>query len=325
MRNPFLLSVPLMLIGYFLLTHSIANHILPPARQSVIFLEDVLSGKFPIRNPKVLILGDSTAGFNYTAGVLPDTLTLSMFSGSFAEHYYAFKRYLEKYPAPKCVILTASYNWSYHRADRFWDIYPYHNFYSWKELNDIYDTSRKVGDFPATEFSKPGFLLTAGLYRLHLRGIHMEDVQSAFYVNGLIRANRSFWALMRQNSGSINKSSNFFPFIWDPHAHLNKPFQAAPLYDAYFERIVELVHDVGAQLHFIQSPISELLVNENSRKFFNDLHRHFEPIIHAYPGNTYNEELKVYPNDLMFSGTHLNVQGALRFTEENRKVFEDCQ
>jgi hypothetical protein len=306
-------------------TFLLADYIFPPAQQSIFFQNDVLSGKLEIGTPKVLIIGDSTAAFGYTAGSLPNTLSMAVFSGSFAEMYYTLERYLKKLPAPNCIVMTASYNWAYHRDNRFWDIYALNRFYGLRELSEIYDASRDVGDFPASEYGKATFYLKYLLYVLRLQGLHMTDVQDAIFKRVLYRSNWKFHRLMRENMGSINKSSQIYPFIWEPHSHLNEPFAPAPLYDEYLRRIVALAGARGIRVNWIQSPISAQVLTPAAKEFYAALNARMRPLVMADPRNTYDGEIKVYPDELMFSATHLNIKGAHRFTAGQRGVFEGCQ
>ncbi len=328
MRHPALrvsAILAVLYLVYFGATCLLADFIFPPAQQSLIFQNDVLAGRYPVDSPKVLILGDSTAAFGYVAGRLPHTLSLAVFSGSFAEMYYTLERYLRKFPAPNCIVLTASYNWGYHRDNRFWDIYALNRFYSLKELNEIYEASRAVGDFPATEYGKAAFFLKSFLYELRLQGVHMTDVQDAIFKRSLFRSNRKFHRLMHENSGSINKSSQVFPFIWEPHSHLNAPFAPAPLYDEYLRRLVALANSSGVRVNWIQSPVSERVLTPTARKFYADLNDRMRPLVMADARNSFDGETKIYPDDEMFSATHLNIRGARRFTASQRGIFEGCQ
>lgn len=311
--------------AYFGSTILLADFIFPPAQQSLVFQHDVLEGRLPMAPPNVIILGDSTSAFGYSAGLLPRTLSLAVFSGSFAEIYQTLRRYLDRYDPPKCIVLTASYNWAYHRDNRFWDIYVVNGFYDFSELADLYDVSKEIGDFPALEFSKAGFLANAVLYRLRLRGLHMADLQDALLHRKLYLSNIKFNRLMHENMGSINKTNVVFPFIWEPHSHLNEPFVVAPMYDEYLGRLVKLANSKGIRVRWIQSPISKQVMTPVSQKFYADLNDHLRPIVLSDSRNTYDGTTKIYDDSEMFSATHLNTMGAHRFTEEQRPVFEECQ
>ena len=324
-----LLRVSLLLIliyaAYYALTDIYADYIIPPARQSVIFLYDVLETRFEIGQPKTLILGDSTAAFGYSAAQVPETLSLAIFNGSFAEIYYAYKKYLDLFPAPRCIVLSASYNWAYHRDGRFWDTYALNGFYGWNDLNDIYETSKKVGDFPAIEHSKIGFFFKFLLYKMRLQGIHLSDIQDAIFKQSVYKGNKRFYKSMRDNAGSINKSNSIFPFIWEPHAHLSQPFKAAPLYDEYLKRLISMANSKGTQVHWLQLPISARVYNDMAKKHYIELDRHLRPIVMSSSLNTFDGEAKIYPDTQLFSATHLNISGARRFTNENRLIFENCK
>lgn len=322
--RPLLLAVSVY-AAYYGATVAFRNFILPPAQQSLIFLDDVLKKRIDVGVPHTVILGDSTAAFGYAAGLFPGTLSLAVFSGSFAEIHEAFDRYLNAFPAPRCVVLTASYNWAYHRDGKFWDIYALNGFYDWSELRELYETSARVGDFPASEHSLPGFLFKALLFRLRLQGVHLADVQDAIFKRSIYHGNLKFYSSMWENSGSINKSNTIFPFVGAPHEHLGQVFRPSALYDEYLDRIVRLAASRGIRLHWIQPPVSSRVLNDAARKHFEELNGHLRPIILSSPLNRFDGEPKVYPEDHFFSATHLNTRGARVFMMRNRELFEGCR
>jgi|GEM_PF-2850151 len=308
---------------YYSLTIYLANALMPPAQQSIVFLNDIINKKIKITPPKTIILGDSTAAFSYSAKLAPQTLSLAIFSGSFAEIYYAYKKYLKFYPSPKCIVLSASYNWAYHRDGRFWDIYAVNDFYDLKDLNEIYETSERVKDFPANNYTKFEFFFKYFIYKLRLQGIHLTDIQDFFKKQTIYKGNQRFYKLMRENNGSINKSNAVFPFMWEPHSHINQAFTSAPLYDEYLKRLVNLAVEQNTIIHWIQIPVSKQLDTFAGNKHYFDIEKHLKPII-LKGNNTFDGKIIFYEDKYLFSATHLNNAGAKKFTLSRMDLFNKC-
>lgn len=114
----------------------------------------IISNTILKKNFKFVVLGDSSSIVSLMPQVLGDsTVNLSGWGTSTMDNYYILKRYLASHSeAPKCILLTNSYFTDLHYQGKLWTMQIPTDFYSFQELNDIYNTSKVNGGYPASEY-----------------------------------------------------------------------------------------------------------------------------------------------------------------------------
>jgi hypothetical protein len=312
----------LLYATYFAVLLAAPTYLFSSFTQPLLFVENVISGKFPLPPARALILGDSTAGLAYRADKLPRTLSLAMFSASPVESYYTFVRYLEKVAPPRCLFISSSYALEYKRDYGFWDTYVFHGFYSWAELVEIQAVEGPPGFWP-----RALFLMKAFLYRAKLAGIHPEMRHGTLLETFAVNHVQNDWAYSHLRSGLGTLQIDKWDYAHDHAslAHFHEPFVPSALFDAYVDRLLSLAESKQVRVYWIQPPMLESFLDGPTRQLVSRLDEHLRALFRRHPNTTLDGSLKPYPASLMANPVHPNSAGSEKFSQGLKPLFEACQ
>jgi len=316
-------AVVAALLCLYVLAQKLLSHwIFDVAEFNLQMQEDYLS-RDDRPKAKVLILGDSTAAANFTARFL-DGFSLGLYRATSIETYYLFKRYLEQEPKPECVILSLAYNFDHYIVESF-GIFINVGFYSDDELDEIYELSAELNDFPAKDLNPIEFSFFHLKSRLYLDLSGLERIQRLAKPTALSNRLKRFRAMSRQfnfRRGNFSLQSSQSKISERIDAYLKREFSALPIYDAYLKRILTLAQEKGITVNFVRGPIAETGLNETAFAYFEKLGNHLRTVFAEFPEHHLIFEEKRYPASKMVNPTHLNAQGAKDFTHEIRPFLK---
>lgn len=304
-------------IYFAALAFLVGDRVFRPERQFLLHQAEVLGKRDPV---SLVVLGDSTGVNGVRADQLPNAVSLATPGASTVEMYHAWRNFLATRPAPKCLILAFAYNWRHSREDAFWQLYVRHRYYSLRDLAALYDRSRDLGAYPASAWSKSGFLIRALLHMGYLASMDWPTVQTGLMHGDLAAANRGLRAEVARGKGSFAKLKNATytqgetEFIDGMQARLFQPFAPSALDEFYFRALLDEASRSGTRVYHFTGPISFLIANEGFREFGKTYFRFLEELYANYPNVEFARVIPLYPAAYLHNANHASFEGASAFT-----------
>lgn len=268
----------------------------------------------PAPYPEILIAGDSRAH----AALLPERLgpgarSIALSGATAIETYFLLRRYLEKHPAPRTLLLSVS---PYHleNADSFW-----RRTIKWKALRagEVLEVFRRTGELGDPVLGEPdprSLALRWARLRLNYVGDYAAELRNA--------SRELRWLRNRREFEEVEAAGGHAYYGRDPgssapnrEATDEDGFQPSPLLGAYLRDLLELASRREVRVVFAAMPVNRGSWRAMDPRYRDDYHRHLVKLAGEHPGAEFRGFLWTLPDDHFGDSSHVNERGAALVTD----------
>jgi hypothetical protein len=277
----------------------------------------------PGQHARTLVTGDSRAWF----GILPDRLgkdavSIALPATRPLEGYYLLADYLDHHPAPERVVLSyAPTSWGAGLTG-FWDQACGFKFLSLPRCFEVlYRYHRLRHQAPMLTYDFWNDCLKSVLYAVNYFPLYRNGMLDVLFGPGFVSPSNILTdqrlRAQSMTGGEIGKSPNLRS---DDPKHLvklqNMPSKSLQI--EYFVRTLRLCESRGIQIVYMTSPVYEAVFSGMAESFKRDIKTIIETSVGSVKGvrTFYRTDIPSYPAELFADGSHLNREGAVRFTSE---------
>lgn len=268
-------------------------------------------------NNKTLIFGDSVA----KAGIIPEVLSedsynISMAGATTIEQYYIMQDYLEEHEAPKTLIMMYFIGAHDSIDDFFWNRTIYFDCLKTSQFKEIV----KNGAF-ADEEKWPS-ILEFFQYKLCTPNKYYAAVKNALLENRY-EVNKTEYETSVKNKGQhyFGLETSFAPD--NVTITGKKHFEVLPIIDLYMNKCIEQCEANGIQVIIEQHPINASTNANMNSDYKQEYLDYIKSLKEKYPNIIVNTEFKICDDDWLGDFSHLNENGATKFTEELREKYKN--
>lgn len=279
------------------------------------FTADVIHGMSDLPEPELLVMGDS----RIMAGVLPkemdgETLSIALGGSTPLEAYHSLRTYLENQSAPAGIVLGISpvhfeTQGSYrYRTLKF-------NFLDFATFSEVVQVKRAAGQ-PYLED-----VLLYGLHRLRFPLLYVPELQKAVF-KPRHRLNRMTYSDRRDHLGYVarGKAEKVSAAAENEEAG-RKRFTPDPVNRYFFEKFIRLCADNDIRLLFVTLPLNAATNRLITEQYRSGYSRYVDSLMQNHPGFLYETEIMVFPDVFFGDPSHLNYNGAIRFTAYLSRLY----
>jgi hypothetical protein len=270
----------------------------------------------------LLILGDSRpfGGIRHS-DLAPGARSLALPGSSAIDAYYQLVNYLERYPAPRLVILSIAPEHMVFADRVFFDWSVRIGSVDRRQAREVIELRRQVG----------GYLRPFGLdYWVDRVLLSLYDLKVfAFYRSILLTMNPK--SVRDAHKLSI-KLDNRYAYDYGNDRRRSKELNAEarmgqfnpdPTLDAYLIKIFELAERRKILVAYEVMPMNETSYEKLRPQYKKDFENYLRYVAKRAPINTrVHIGIPYYPNELFSDPSHLNAKGAARFTRVLRHRYE---
>lgn len=276
-----------------------------------IVAKNILDKKYDLSDSSIttLFIGDSrlNAGIDFTK--IEDSWSFGMGGSTPIENYYILKKYISTYNKPETVYMSISPRFL-SETFAFWDLAVRNNFFTKDEFYEIAENSKQLNDtiFRCTK-------IKFWLYKLNFPTLYKEDIRRNLVVFGkeknLKLISYIFYNRGRRPHPDLKESCSLLNYETKM-----KTFSPAPIFDLYFEKIIELCENENIGFVFMPMPMNESSFEKLNADFITDFLNYMIEKQKKYPDFIISNELIFLPDSLFGDESHLNYKGTEFFTEE---------
>ena len=265
------------------------------------------------QDAKVLVLGDSRA----KADVMPayfaeGGLNLAIGGATTIENYYTLKHYLEKNKPERIVILFAPFHYS--SMDNFWQRTMYFNYLRVPETMEVF---REAKACSSDEVIRDGYVKDAFCDRTRVTSVYLPALMNAKFV-GRYSANQQ--ALDELAAGDGHMLFGTADYCDDLNYEVNyedmRESGDSELIGVYLKKLLDLCRENEISVIVAQPPMNEASYQELHEGYVRSFGYFMRSVQDLYPEITVETEIPCYGNEMFGDSSHLNRQGAEKFTEE---------
>ena len=268
-------------------------------------------------NIKTLIFGDSVA----KAGIIPKKLSdnsynISMAGATTIEQYYIMQDYLEKHETPKTIIMMYFIGAHDSIEDFFWNRTIYFDCLKTSQFKEIV----KNGAFSDEE--KWPSIFQFCQYKFCAPNKYYAAVKNALLENRY-EVNKKEYETAVKNKGQhyFGTEASFAPD--NVTITGKKHFEVLPIIDEYMNKCIEQCKENGIQLIIEQHPINASTNANMNLDYKQEYLDYMKSLKEKYPEIIVNTELKICDDDWLGDFSHLNENGATKFTEELKEKYKN--
>jgi hypothetical protein len=270
----------------------------------------------------LLILGDSRpfGGIRHS-DLVPGARSLALPGSSAIDAYYQLENYLERYPAPRLVILSIAPEHMVFAEQTFFDWSVRAGSVDLRQAREVIELRREVGGYLrpfGLDYWADRVLLRLydlkmfAFYRSILLTLNPKSVQSARELSMKLDNRYAYdYGTDRRRSKELNAEARMGRF--DPD----------PTLDAYLLKIFELAESRKVLVAYEVMPMNEASYEALRPQYKKDFENYLRYAAKRAPANTYvHVGIPRYPNEFFSDPSHLNVRGADRFTRVLARRYE---
>lgn len=263
----------------------------------------------------VLIFGDSVA----KAGIIPqkisdDTYNISMAGATTIEQYYMLQDYLEHHEPPKTLIMMYFIGAHDSIDDFFWNRTLYFNCLKTNQFKEIVEN----GAF--SEEEKAENIVKFLEYKLCSPSKYYAAIKNAMFENRY-EINKKEYETAIKNKGQhyFGTESSFEPN--NVTITGKQHFEILPIIDTYMHKCIQQCEENGIQVIIEQHPINESTYANMSHEYKQEYMDYMKSLAEKYSNIIVNTEYNICPSDWLGDFSHLNENGATRFTQELKEKY----
>ena len=269
-----------------------------------------------------LILGDSRAMADMVPLAMDETVyNLAAGGATSIEMYYVLRSLLKRDIVPENVIIMfAPFHYSY--IDNYWTRSTYFHQLSFREAVSVYREGKKE----EAEFSDDG---EHGLSELVSTYLNFPDTYMPALLNSRFTARISIneeaygRLLSERGHGLFGTEEGSSDLNYEANYTELKKDGDAILLCAYLEKLLKLCEKNGIRTVLVQAPMNEASYEKLSADYVGQFSELIDSFREIYPEAVMDPEIPCFPNALFGDASHLNEEGAGRYTEVFMEKYGD--
>lgn len=281
------------------------------------FQRDIFTGKKAIGVPDILIIGDSEP----MTGIIPDSLDgdvrLMCVPGAVSPMlYYMLSDFVENVGAPDTLFLFISpYHLEGHST--FWQEAVKYKFFDYSRFDEILSRMRSADDHALGNPKISRFKLIG--HWINCPYFYIAEIQNSLFMRA--GANAQTYALLDSTRGYLAREKADVEDMLNFEATDDK-FSPSQVLDEYLRELFDLCRDEGIHVIFTQMPMNESSVDALDSNYLRDFRNYIHRLKADYPLFDIDGDIIAFPDSLFADPAHLDVCGALRFTNtiQNRRA-----
>lgn len=262
---------------------------------------------------EILLLGDSRMKMDLLAYELSDdTYNIALGGGTPIEMYYAMKNYLAHHPAPKAVFVAFG---PIHYQDP--ECYLTRNVYFHYLDNDTIDkVNRVIKEKGGKDFSADSLP-----YKYRLPSAYLKPVVKSL-IKPRTQENFAVYQKAREHRGQMFGRDKSMETVYTPETIFNS-FVCAGYLDYYMESLIELSIENKIPLYIEQTPMGNPGYQKLVDRGYMEAYEQYMETLEAKYHISVNKKIPVYPASDFQDNSHLNEEGAKKFTKMFKEKYKD--
>ena len=260
---------------------------------------------------QVLIFGDSVA----KAGIIPSvisekTYNISMAGATTIEQYYMLQDYLAHHEAPKTLIMMYFIGAYDSIDDFFWNRTIYFNCLTTQQFQEIaqngafsFEDKLKFFEYKWCSPRKYYAAIKNALFE-NRHEINQKEYETAVKSKGHHYFGTE--SAFEPNNVTITGKNHF---------------QILDIIDFYLHKSIQLCEENGIQVILEQHPINESTYANMNQDYKREYLDYMKNLAERYPNILVNTDFNVCPSDWLGDFSHLNENGATKFTEGLKEKY----
>lgn len=229
------------------------------------------------------------------------------------EQYYMLQNYLAHHEAPKTLIMMYFIG-SYDSIDDFfWNRTLYFNCLTTKQFKEIVQN----GAFPEEQTRNIVKFLE---YKFCSPSKYYAAIKNALFENRY-KINQKEYEIAVQSKGQHYFGTEAFYESNNVTISGKKHFQPLDIIDCYMNKCIELCEENGIKVILEQHPINESTYANMNNEYKQEYMDYMKNLAEKYPNIIVNDEYNICPNDWLGDFSHLNENGATKFTESLKEKY----
>lgn len=272
-------------------------------------------------NPTV-ILGDSRAAAGFVPAHIDGSTNLALGGSTPVEMFYQSQRILQCPVAPQRVVFSMSPELFAH-SGRFWDRSASYGAFSLGQLNELRVRSRALHDVSIYDAPKLGdgeAILDNVLRALRFPSYYTDYVVSHLVV-GRLKANRA----VEEETTAAGGQHGYGTADGSSDVALDvqlKSFSPSPLFDEYFERMLNAYAERHVMVYFVGVPMNEATYQQMTPGVLSAFDQYLQGLAAKHPNFALvGDPVPPLPNRLFGDSTHLNQHGAELVSDHINQVL----
>jgi len=261
-----------------------------------------------------LILGDSRAMADLVPSEMDSqTLNLGVGGATSIEMYYTLNSYIKNNGCPQNVIIMFA-PFHYSIIDNFWTRTAYFNYLSVNDMVDLYKTAEATGSETLLVKGYKNDLLS---YRLRFPDKYLPALMNSKGI-GRLSENKTVYenAVSNFGYGEFGTLDGCSDLNYETNYDKMHTTDDALLIQIYVEKLLKLCSDNNISTELMIPPMNEASYNALKPSYVESLDSYFSDLSIKYPKIKINKNIPCYDNKYFGDSSHLNYDGAVKFTHE---------
>lgn len=262
---------------------------------------------------EILLLGDSRMKEDvFALEFHDDAYNLAVGGASPAEMYYSLKDYIEHHPMPKMVIVAfGPMHYDDEDTKIFTERNAYFHYFSYDRLIEVNNVYKELD---GKDYSEK---IVQYVYRMP--SIYMKPILRSL-VWPRTQENEDKYNEAVVTKGHMPNSTNQVTHVRPPEIEKNS-FIPLESHTFYMNKIIEMCLDNDIEIHIEQLPMGEHGLPELEASGYMDEYRQYMKHFADQYGIDVNDDIPGYEDRYFGDVSHLNEEGAHKFTSELRGKY----
>lgn len=261
----------------------------------------------------VLILGDSTSNAAYMPEVLSDScVNLALGGTNPMDSYYIMKDWLKNNQAPKTVYISFA-DTHFSTADWFWTRTMFTHRFS---IQDNLEMLKMATVYQEDSIISENDIIDFISYQLYLPNKYITALSNGGF-NQRYETNLTLYAEDSLHNGHYMARGNK---EWQPTEVSYEHFSVSPLFNLYYQKLIEMCLENHIQVHLIKLPLPSSTVFTS--EYENELASYYDNLTAKYPKVTF-DWIRTYEDQNFADPSHMNTHGSLKFSTQIKELYPD--
>ncbi|MCR5107473.1 MAG: hypothetical protein K6B28_04855 [Lachnospiraceae bacterium] len=271
---------------------------------------------------KTIIIGDSAAMADLKPTCMSDDcINLAIGGATSIEMYYTLRDYIENVGCPENVVIMFSpFHYSY--IDNYWTRSIYFHHFSITDAIKTYTEGRKLKADTFNDGEHDLFSLLSMYLRLpdsYLPALinarfFLRYEDNSLRLKELDESRGQYHFGTMDGCDYLNYESNYTEFKTDGDH---------PILDEYMIKILRLCQENAVNITVSQPPMNTASYESLNDDYLSQYFEYIEGLSVYYPEGIYETEIPEYDNKYFGDASHLNDEGAKKFSEEFALRYKD--